>query len=78
MIRLRIPTGQPPISSWRSTVHGDLGADCRFEDAERDCNAAVARQPGHLKALYRRALARKGLENYTAALDGELKGENVT
>jgi hypothetical protein len=50
----------------------NLVAELRYEDAERDCNAALERQAEHIKALYRRALSRKGLEKYMAALEGGL------
>jgi hypothetical protein len=42
----------------------------RYEDAERDCTSALRIAEGHVKALYRRAMARKGLERYAEALQG--------
>lgn len=43
----------------------------RYADAERDCSHALSIQGGNVKALYRRALARKGLEQYERAIAGE-------
>lgn len=35
---------------------------------------ALERQAGHLKALYRRGLARKGMERYEEAMSGVSRG----
>lgn len=43
----------------------------RYADAERDCTIALEKQKGNIKALYRRALARKGMEKFDEAIAGE-------
>lgn len=43
----------------------------RWQDAERDCTTALELQKSNIKALYRRALARKGMKRYDEALEGE-------
>lgn len=46
----------------------------RWKDAERDCTTALelaAQQPS-VKALYRRALARKALDDLDGAMQGRL------
>ncbi|XP_075069980.1 sperm-associated antigen 1 [Mixophyes fleayi] len=37
---------------------------CQYEDARNDCDCALQRNASNIKALYRRAQAYKGLENY--------------
>lgn len=49
----------------------------RFEDAERDCTTALGFSIDHIKSLYRRAIALKGLERYTEALDGTSINPNL-
>lgn len=46
------------------------GLISRYADAERDCTSALDRQKDNIKALYRRALARRGLDNLVGAESG--------
>lgn len=39
---------------------------CQYEEARHDCDCALHRDASNIKALYRRAQAYKGLENYQA------------
>ncbi|XP_053415204.1 sperm-associated antigen 1 [Nycticebus coucang] len=41
---------------------------CQFEEAKQDCDQALRIDGGNMKALYRRALAHKGLKNYQKSL----------
>uniref|UniRef100_H0XHP7 Translocase of outer mitochondrial membrane 34 n=1 Tax=Otolemur garnettii TaxID=30611 RepID=H0XHP7_OTOGA len=41
---------------------------CQFEEAKQDCDQALRIDDGNMKALYRRALAYKGLKNYQKSL----------
>ena len=43
----------------------------RYADAERDCSNALERQQDSIKALYRRALARRGLDDLVGAESGK-------
>ena len=43
----------------------------RYEDVERDCTAALRLDEQNLKALYRRALARRGMRRVDEAKRGE-------
>ncbi|XP_049628911.1 sperm-associated antigen 1 [Suncus etruscus] len=40
-----------------------------FEAAKQDCEQALGMEAGNVKALYRRALAQKGLQNYQQSLN---------
>jgi hypothetical protein len=46
----------------------------RYKDAERDCSTAISLAKGdvNVKALYRRAIARKSLDHLEGAIEGEL------
>jgi len=48
--------------------------EIRWKDAERDCTSAITLPEGgrNVKALYRRALARKALMDVAGALEGKL------
>ncbi|XP_053105714.1 sperm-associated antigen 1 isoform X2 [Hemicordylus capensis] len=41
----------------------------RYEEAKKDCDYVLQRDGSNKKALYRRALAYKGLQNYKASID---------
>nr|XP_020640992.1 sperm-associated antigen 1 isoform X2 [Pogona vitticeps]XP_020640993.1 sperm-associated antigen 1 isoform X2 [Pogona vitticeps]XP_020640994.1 sperm-associated antigen 1 isoform X2 [Pogona vitticeps] len=41
----------------------------QYEQAEKDCDYVLHRDDSNIKALYRRALAHKGLKNYKASID---------
>lgn len=43
---------------------------CRNHDAERDCTAVIALEPGNVKALFRRGQARVGLDRLIDAQKG--------
>jgi hypothetical protein len=43
----------------------------RYQDAERDCTTALSFSPRNVKALYRRALSRRGMGRVDEALVGE-------
>ena len=43
-----------------------------YEDAEIDCSRALLLNKSHLKAWYRRAIARKGLGRFDEAEQGKL------
>ena len=69
---LRTPIELRPTCDWKGAKYRRCRTDLRYSDAERDCSAALSLQDGHLKALYRRAIARKALEQYTAAVEGDM------
>ena len=50
----------------RAECHRQLGSPC---DVVRDCSAALLLQPGHAKALRRRALALEALERFSGAAE---------
>jgi hypothetical protein len=60
------------------SLSGPVLADwIRWKDAERDCSSAINLLKGdtNVKALYRRALARKALLDVGGALEGESRTE---
>lgn len=48
-----------------------------YEDAEIDCSRALTLNKSHLKAWYRRAIARKGLGRLDEAEQGEFAPPSV-
>lgn len=48
-----------------------------YEDAEIDCSRALEINKSHLKAYYRRAIARKGMGKYAEAEKGEHRPSSI-